>query len=197
MGHLLFSLAVLQFLNSVGSNHGLNLQLWYLDDGSFVGPQPLVGKFMQSIVSTSPNFGLHLNLEKRKIFCPSGNQSFPELLGEIRHLSEKIHLLGSPVYSSDQIFKSAVASKSTKCWILSLSLLMCTVVFGLADTEFSLLDKALRHSFGTNYSAFNSRFILVTSYFAYSLCWTWSLRSSCLLCRSLCCNQSLLCQANL
>ncbi len=69
--------------------------------------------------------------------------------------------------------------------------------FGLADTEFSLLDKALRHSFGTNYSAFNSRFILVTSYFAYSLCWTWSLRSSFLLCCSLCCNQSLLCQANL
>ena len=60
LGPLLFSSVVSQFLDSVGSNNGLDLPLWYLDDGSFVGTRDSVGKFVASLVLMGPAFGLNL-----------------------------------------------------------------------------------------------------------------------------------------
>ncbi|GKA93507.1 hypothetical protein Tco_0815493 [Tanacetum coccineum] len=43
---------------------------WYLDDGTIVGDTLVVGKVLELIIKDGPGCGLHLNVDKTKVFLP-------------------------------------------------------------------------------------------------------------------------------
>ena len=111
---LLFSLVILELLDSLDSYSGLHFQLWYLDDGSFVGNRESIPSLLQSLLAKGPIFGLHINLDKCELYWPSGDQTFPEFPSEVRRLSEGIELLGSPVQGSVELCKFFTAKRVDK-----------------------------------------------------------------------------------
>ena len=78
LGPLLFSLVILLFIDVLNLCDLVKLNLWYLDDGTFVGTQPSLLSLLSLFTSRGPDFGLHLNLSKCVLFWPSGNPTFPE-----------------------------------------------------------------------------------------------------------------------
>ena len=101
LGPLLFSLVVLELMDSIDPPQELLLQLWYLDDGSFVGPRTAISDLLTQISKNGPKFGLHLNMKKCEVFWPSGDQLFSKFPVEVRRVRDKhggVELLGSPVW---------------------------------------------------------------------------------------------------
>ena len=70
LGSLLFSLVVLQLLDTIGPIDGLFLHVWYLDDGTLVGTRDAVSSFLNSLINSGPSFGLKLNLKKCEVCWP-------------------------------------------------------------------------------------------------------------------------------
>ena len=101
LGQLLFSLVVLELLDEVGNQiSDLRLQIWYLDDGKFIGTRSSIALLLDSLQSTGPKYGLYLNLNKCKVFWPSGDQSFPEIPSQVQRVMQVeggADLLGSPI----------------------------------------------------------------------------------------------------
>ena len=79
LGPLLFSLGLLELLDDVPELKDLSLKLWYLDDGTLVGPCRIVRRVLDTILEKGAQLGLHVNLAKCEVFWPSGDQDFPEL----------------------------------------------------------------------------------------------------------------------
>ncbi|GKF93995.1 hypothetical protein Tco_0283695, partial [Tanacetum coccineum] len=52
-----------------GHVKGFN-KAWYLDDGTIVGDTLVVGKVLELIMEDVPCYGLHLNVDKTKVFWP-------------------------------------------------------------------------------------------------------------------------------
>ena len=101
LGPLLFSLVILELLDDIGPFPNLNFQLWYLDDGTLVGPRNVVASIFEMLQERGPSFGLHVNIGKCEVYWPSGDQSFPVFHPDIQRvgLSEGgIEFLGSPVF---------------------------------------------------------------------------------------------------
>ena len=109
LGPLLFSLVVTQFLDNFGKTFGLKLQLWYLNDDTFFETPESVSELLQSLAVNGHTFGLHLNLDKCKVYWPTGDQSFPELPMHIKRRIRGIELLGSPVYGKNDSIKATAA----------------------------------------------------------------------------------------
>ena len=117
LGPLLFSLVVLDVLDSIGQTPGLTLQLWYLDDGTFVGSRTAVSSLLNKLSLVGPSHGLLLNMNKCEVFWPTGDASFPEFPAEIQRIqnsAEGLELLGSPVYGSDRFFDTFLAKRIDK-----------------------------------------------------------------------------------
>ena len=72
-GPLLFSLTVLELLDDVGFTPDLNLQIWYLDDGTIVGLRSAVSSLLDRLLVKGPSYGLLLNLQKCEVFWLSGD----------------------------------------------------------------------------------------------------------------------------
>ncbi|XP_062519145.1 uncharacterized protein LOC134194239 [Corticium candelabrum] len=104
LGPLLFSLVVLELMDEVGEVPGLDLNLWYLDDGTFAGTRKSVSKLINFIIEKGPSLGLHVNLSKCEVFWPSGDRTHPEFPPEVHRLSDGMELLGSPVFGSSDFF---------------------------------------------------------------------------------------------
>jgi len=68
LGPLLFSLVLLQFLDSTSPSERCLLSLWYLDDGTF-----------GIVLSLSSEFARCSNLTKSELYWFSGDCSFPGL----------------------------------------------------------------------------------------------------------------------
>ncbi|XP_062512774.1 uncharacterized protein LOC134188624 [Corticium candelabrum] len=104
LGPLLFSLVVLELMDEVGEVPGLDLNLWYLDDGTFAGTRKCVSKLINFIIEKGPSLGLHVNLSKCEVFWPSGDRTHPEFPPEVHRSSDGMELLGSPVFGSSDFF---------------------------------------------------------------------------------------------
>jgi len=89
LGPWLFSLV---FIDTVKLHDLAQLHLWYLDDGTM----HLWSKLLESFSLHGPQFGLHLNLSKCKLFWPTGD-SFPKFPTSIKCVSED---LGSPIWGT-------------------------------------------------------------------------------------------------
>ena len=117
LGPLLFSLVVMELLDEIGPTTDINLKLWYLDDGTFVGPRFSLASFLDILKFKGPAFGLIINSRKCEIFWPSGDQLFSEFDSEvirIGQVSGGIEILGSPVYGSDSFFIDSVGRRVDK-----------------------------------------------------------------------------------
>ena len=111
LGPLLFSLVVLELMDAVGPVDDLQLCLWYLDDGTFIGTRHAVSKLLCSIVSKGADFGLTLNLKKCEILWPSGDQAFPSFPLEISRLQDGMELLGSPIFGSRDFYNNVIGKR--------------------------------------------------------------------------------------
>ena len=59
LGPLLFSLVVMDFVQSVGLHSSACLSLWYLDDGTFIGPWSSLNALLKTFSWDGPAFKLH------------------------------------------------------------------------------------------------------------------------------------------
>ncbi|GKC51141.1 hypothetical protein Tco_1073886 [Tanacetum coccineum] len=105
----------------IKDSFSLSLQAWYLDDGTTIGDTLVVGKALELIIKDGPSCGLHLNVDKTKIFWPKEDPrsrlagAFPPNIGQPLH---GVKLLGRPAsvdfnFSSELVMKRAVLMDST------------------------------------------------------------------------------------
>ena len=107
----------------MGEVPGLEMQLWYLDDGALVGTRDSILSFLDRLQAQGPAFGLRINLEKCELFWPSGDQDFASFDSNIHRIditSTGAELLGS---HSLMIF-SANAWTNSSCLSLTWLILM-------------------------------------------------------------------------
>nr|GEW44919.1 hypothetical protein [Tanacetum cinerariifolium] len=71
LGLLLFALVSLPLICKIRDSFTLSLQAWYLDDGTIVGDTLVVGNVLESIMEDGPQYSLHLNINKTKVFWPN------------------------------------------------------------------------------------------------------------------------------
>jgi len=113
LGPLLFSLVILQFIDAVNLRDLVKLNLWYLDDGTFVGTRSSLLSLLSLFTSHGPDFGLHLNLSKCELFWPSGDPTFPEFPSDIKRVTS-LELLGSPLWGDENFFHKFLSSRLDK-----------------------------------------------------------------------------------
>ena len=107
LGPLLFSLVILQLLGDIGPLSGMQLNLWYLEDGALVGSRHVICHLLNLMLEKGPSFGHKLNLDKCEIFCPTGGQmfsEFPIVIRQICLIESGAELVGSPIIGSDHFF---------------------------------------------------------------------------------------------
>ena len=170
---MLFSLTLCELIDDIGQIPGVEVQLWYLDDGSFIGSRAAIASLLSSLLHKGPKHGLYVNLSKCEVYWPSGNQEFPEIDSDVRRVnsnSSGLELLGSPIVGSDDFFQDFFKTKIDKILLtqsrlcdlddpqVELQLLrsclgMCklnhllrTTPFGEADCQLQRFDTGLRHS---------------------------------------------------
>lgn len=102
LGPLLFALTLRELLSSFTPSREMKLQLWYLDDGTIVGPRDSVRELFDYIVANGHRHGLMLNPAKCEVFWPSDDPTFPEFPPAVQRPREGITLLGSPLWGSAQ-----------------------------------------------------------------------------------------------
>ena len=59
----LFSLVLMEVLDNIGNIPDLKAQLWYLNDGIFIGSMD-VSSLLNSLVEKGPEFGIYVNMSK-------------------------------------------------------------------------------------------------------------------------------------
>jgi hypothetical protein len=112
LGPLLFSLVVVELLDDLGPVPDDSLQMWFLDNGTFVGPCTSVSTLLSKIQSHGPDHDLILNCSRCEVFWPSGDQSFPEFPSEVCRPNLKtggIKFLGCPLCGSHDLFDSSLS----------------------------------------------------------------------------------------
>ena len=101
LGPLLFSLVLLQFLDLTSVRNSCFLNLWYLDDGTFIGSRSSLLALLSCFAHSGLSFGLHINLSKCELFWPSGDCTFPNFSNAIKRINPAnsgLELLGSLVW---------------------------------------------------------------------------------------------------
>ena len=117
LGPLLFSLVILELLDDVDPIPDIRLQLWYLDDGTFVGKRSSVASFLDLLSSKGPAHGLYINMKKCEVFWPSGDNSFPEFPPKVQRIEQitgGAEFLGSPILGSNTFFDMSFAKRVDK-----------------------------------------------------------------------------------
>ncbi|XP_026436183.1 uncharacterized protein LOC113334051 [Papaver somniferum] len=100
LGPLLFALTLHPLVKSIASRCTLDLQAWYLDDGTIIGDTLEVAKSLNIIETEGPSRGLYLNVKKTEFFWPSIDPRsttdgvFPLDIGRP---SNGVKLLGEPM----------------------------------------------------------------------------------------------------
>ncbi|GJV96568.1 putative reverse transcriptase domain-containing protein [Tanacetum coccineum] len=113
LGPPLFSLVLHPQICKIRDSFNLCLRAWYLDDGTIVGDTLVVGKVLELITEDGPRCGLHLNVDKTKLFWPKEDPRsrlegvFPPNISRPLY---GVKLLGGPV-SVDADFSSALVTK--------------------------------------------------------------------------------------
>ena len=108
LGPLLFSITLQPLILALSEKFpDLLLNIWYLDDGTLVGPPHTVHAAFEFICEHGPHYGLHLNSNKCKLWWPLLSENdvsfFP---AEVQRVFDNgIVLLGAPVGSPDFIFQ--------------------------------------------------------------------------------------------
>ncbi|GKG17561.1 hypothetical protein Tco_0362518, partial [Tanacetum coccineum] len=108
-----FALVLHPLVCKIRDSFSLSFHVWYLDDDTIIGDTLVVGKILELIMKDGPHYGLHLNIDKTKIFWPKEDPRsrlmgvFPPNIGRPGYGDK---LLGGPVsmdfdYSSELVMK--------------------------------------------------------------------------------------------
>ena len=121
LGPLLFSEVILNLLDDIAPIPNLCLQIWYLDDVTFVGSRSSVAGLLNQLSSIGTSHGLHLNMSKCEVFWPSGNRSFPNFPIEVQRVEDSLggaELLESPMFGSDSSLCQVLPNVLTRsCYV--------------------------------------------------------------------------------
>jgi hypothetical protein len=83
----------------------LDIHVWYLDDGTLIGPRQMVLSALELIEEEGRSYGLHLNHSKCELYWPTsdphGWEEFPSSI--IRCSSDGVDLLGAPLGTHDYV----------------------------------------------------------------------------------------------
>ncbi|XP_026452060.1 uncharacterized protein LOC113352462 [Papaver somniferum] len=115
LGPLLFSLVFHPLICKIALQCKLDLNSWYLDDGTLVGETTEVARDLQILREEGPARGLQLNIQKTEIFSPHPDPRcqivFPS---EIGRPDTGVRLLGGPVSLSDDFCSRIIQSRVDK-----------------------------------------------------------------------------------
>ena len=119
MGPLLFSLVILELMNEIVAQEEISMNLWYLDDGFFVGQRSTIASRLEMVRSKDPSYGLQLSMSKCEVFWPTGDPKFPQFLPTIKRVAQTnggAELLGSPVRGWNDFFQNCFSKRIDKIW---------------------------------------------------------------------------------
>ena len=109
---LLFALTVHPLIRDIHEQCPEMHQGWYLDDGTFVGPRPVVQHAVQLVVNREQAFGLSLNPQKCRVWAPVSNplhlRGFP--VGFVHEHRAGLTVLGAPITLSVEYAASVAQS---------------------------------------------------------------------------------------
>ena len=117
LGPLLFSLVLVQFLRSIFFSKTCLLNLWYLDNGTFIGTRSCFHTLLSHFTESGPSFGLYINLSKCELYLPSGDSSFPNFHPAIKCINPKnsgLEHLGSPIWGPPQFYDAFLSVQFDK-----------------------------------------------------------------------------------
>ena len=99
LGPLGFALTLHPIVEQIKAEvHSLNLNAWYLDDGTLVGTSGDLATALHIVESDGPSVGLHLNRGKSLLFVPSTSDlSLSSLPRDIPVTHDGFALLGCPI----------------------------------------------------------------------------------------------------
>ncbi|GKC92572.1 hypothetical protein Tco_1158014 [Tanacetum coccineum] len=72
---------------------------WYLDDGTIIGDALVAGEILKVIIEDGPRRGLHLNVDKTKVFWPKEDPRSSELV--LKRLAKSIGLVDAVTKIND------------------------------------------------------------------------------------------------
>ena len=98
LGPLLFSLVLHPLALKIEAEFpDLDLCVWYLDDGTIIGPVDVVHKVFLLIEQDGPALGLHLNVKKNELWWPN-RASVDPFPAEVERVDNAgVKLLGAPI----------------------------------------------------------------------------------------------------
>ena len=80
----------------------LDLNIWYLDDGTIIGNIGDVHGVLELIASHGPALGLNLNLSKNEIWWPSRSDNVDVFPSDVKRINNAgVKLLGNPIGTED------------------------------------------------------------------------------------------------
>ena len=98
LGPLLFSLVLQPLAEKIRKGFPkLDLNVWYLDDGTIVGDTKDVHEVFELLLREGPALGLHLNVAKNEIWWPSRPEDDPFPSEVLRRENCGVKLLGAPI----------------------------------------------------------------------------------------------------
>lgn len=152
LGPLLFSLTLHPLVLKISQQCQLDLQAWYLDDGTIIGDTLQVSKAFHIIQNEGASVGLHLNVEKIELFWPStATRSLQDGIfpADIGRSSIGVKLLGGPVSLNAKFCSQMVLERVQK------TLQLMAAVHKLEDPQSELL--LLRNCTGVSKLYFTMR----------------------------------------
>ncbi|XP_026416496.1 uncharacterized protein LOC113311927 [Papaver somniferum] len=117
LGPLLFALALHPLVLQIAAQCTLDMQAWYLDDGTIVGDTLEVAKALDIIQNEGPKRGLHLNVTKTELFWPTIDPRRNEVgvfPANICKPISGVKLLGGPVSLNTNFYSDMVTSRVDK-----------------------------------------------------------------------------------
>ena len=97
LGPLFFACGIQKAILQIQQEHPSSFHVYYLDDGTIVGPLSDLDVALSKLTERLPHLGLHVNLVKTKLFTRHPIQSFPNLSQLIGLSSEGLEALGTPI----------------------------------------------------------------------------------------------------
>src|SRR4029078_11982037 len=98
LGPLLFSLVLHPLALKIQEQFpSLDLCVWYLDDGTIVGPVDVVFQVFKLLQSEGPALCLHLNVQKNELWWPNRASEDPFPAEVDRQDNAGVKLLGAPI----------------------------------------------------------------------------------------------------
>ncbi|XP_026384772.1 uncharacterized protein LOC113280347 [Papaver somniferum] len=122
LGPLLFSLAVHPIAEKIATQCNLDLNAWYLDEGTIADDTMEVAKALKIIQTNGPLRGLHLNVAKTEIFWPSFDPrrdvkgTFPTEIGKPSIGVKILDGLSASICNIAVIWFSAKLTKLCSLW---------------------------------------------------------------------------------